>query len=108
MRISIDTATDSHEHIRKVIDLLRNLVGESSGSGGSSSSNIFDNPAPAAPFAGIFGDAPAAPAPAPSSEPSSPPAVEILKDLNAPKTPQAVDLWGNPKDPDKDPPVEVY
>jgi hypothetical protein len=102
MRISIDTATDSHDHIRKVIDLLRQMIGEShSSSAPSSSSNVFE-PQGASPFAGIFGDsAPAAPAaPAPESPPAAP---------ADPSQPQVVDLWGNPKKPDdQEFPVEVY
>jgi|GEM_PF-5855634 len=98
MEIKIDTSKDSHEHIRKVIELLKHVVGEQSAS--SSASATFDVPA-ANPFAGMFGD-PAAPAEAPAAPvvPETPPA--------APSQPQAVDIWGNPKKPDPDIGIEVY
>ena len=57
MKISIDTKEDSHEDIRRVIKMLRNLIGDAQ--------EVFTNePAvasePAAsPLANIFGDVPA-------------------------------------------------
>lgn len=54
MRITVDTSHDSHEDIKKVINMLKNLVGDSE--------EIFTNQpeltqeASASPFANIFGD----------------------------------------------------
>ena len=53
MKISIDTKEDSHEEIKKVISMLRNLVGDSG--------EIFSNDpsvsaSSASPVANIFGD----------------------------------------------------
>lgn len=52
MKISVDTKEDSHEDIRKVISMLRNLVGDSQ--------EIFTNQPQsqesASPMANIFGD----------------------------------------------------
>lgn len=66
MRITVDTAHDSHEDIRKVIRMLQHLVGDSQ--------EIFTNQPQtqetlASPIANIFGDASAA-TPATTSEPS--------------------------------------
>ena len=50
MRIEIDTKEDSHETIRKAIDLLKSIVGESGYSNaGSGSIDIFGNSLPSAP-----------------------------------------------------------
>ena len=96
MEITVNTSTDSHDHIRKVIDLLRNLVGEQASSSNSSGSSSSDA---ASPFAGMFGDS----APAPEL-PSAPVQMDIPP--AAPTQPQSVDIWGNPKKPD--PGIEVY
>ncbi|MBI4144911.1 hypothetical protein HY493_01755 [Candidatus Woesearchaeota archaeon] len=108
MKITIDTASDSHDHIRRIIALLKGIVGESVQEV-AQPSNIFDSPAPSGGSAlSNFFDS----SPAPTSPPESPapaPSVEVLKELNAPQEPQKVDLWGNPKkEDDKEFPVEVY
>ena len=57
MKISIDTKEDSHEEIKKVINMLQNLVGDSQ--------EIFTNEpqgAAASPMANIFGDIASSPA----------------------------------------------
>lgn len=104
MKITIDTASDSHDHIRRIIALLKGIVGEVSE---SAPTNVFDSPAPAggSVLGGFFDSSPAS-TPTPES-PAPAPSVDILKELNAPQEPQKVDLWGNPKK-DDDPPVEVY
>lgn len=115
MRISIDTATDSHEHIRKVIDLLRHIV-----DGTSSPSSSVVEPA-SSPFGDMFGDAPSTPepTPAPPTEPAPDPTGTLpgmpqtmnpssTLDQNTPPT---VDLWGNQKEPEKKDPsddIETY
>ena len=43
MQLSIDTSKDSHEDIRRAIQLLQSVV---SGGAAVSSRNIFDNPMP--------------------------------------------------------------
>ena len=55
MKISIDTKEDSHEEIKKVINMLQNLVGESQEifSNDSSGSSAYNQ----SPIANIFGDA---------------------------------------------------
>ena len=55
MKISIDTKEDSHEEIRKVINMLQNIVGESQVF--SNQPMPSDSSAAASPFANIFGDA---------------------------------------------------
>ena len=74
MKITIDTAHDSHMDIRKVIRMLQHLVGEeqqsSSGysSEQSSNRNIFESSEPATPS--MFGMFDSTPAPAQQSEPA--------------------------------------
>jgi hypothetical protein len=96
MQISIDTSTDSHEHIRKVIELLKHVVGDSSSSSAPASAETTSNA-----FAGIFGD---------SASPGLPMSTPPTQDAPAPTSqqPQVVDVWGNPKKPDPDIGVEVY
>lgn len=59
MKISIDTAQDSKEEIRKAIRLLQALVEHEASQG---SRNIFDSPSDS-----LFGDTPSAPSPESSS-----------------------------------------
>ena len=117
MRISIDTTTDSHDHIKKVIDLLRNIVNDT-----SSSSVVTEQPG--SPFGDMFGDntPPAQPDPQPDPHPNPQPDSPSEPDPTgtvpgAPQTrqpsstldqsaPSAVDIWGNKKEPDPD--VETY
>jgi hypothetical protein len=61
MKISIDTAHDSAEQIRKAIRLLQSLVEHDASQG---SRNIFDSPS-----ADLFGGTPAQSQPAPSESP---------------------------------------
>ncbi len=105
MQISIDTSKDSHDHIKHVISMLQRIVDASSVASSDAS----------APFAGLFGDStphpiePHTPSPGlPPPAPENP--LTHLQELNAPKdeSPKAVDLWGNPKKEDDNPPVEVY
>ncbi|HSU72635.1 MAG TPA: hypothetical protein VLJ21_02190 [Candidatus Binatia bacterium] len=97
MEITINTTTDSHEHIRKVIDLLKHLVGENAA---VSSPPVADS---SAAFAGIFGDN----APAVPTLPMDNPPTQDAPSPTA-QQPQVVDIWGNPKKPDPDVGVEVY
>jgi hypothetical protein len=107
MQISIDTSKDSHDHIKHVISMLQRIV-DSSNTSVSSTSDA------SAPFAGLFGDSaphPIEPHPiSPGLPPPAPDPLTHLQELNAPKddSPKAVDLWGNPKKEDDNPPVEVY
>jgi hypothetical protein len=61
MKITIDTANDSPENIRKAIRLLQALVEHDAAQG---SRNLFDSPG-----AGLFGSAPAHQAPAQDANP---------------------------------------
>ncbi|MAG91332.1 hypothetical protein CMO83_01500 [Candidatus Woesearchaeota archaeon] len=76
MKISIDTKEDSHEELRKVINMLQNLVGESQETFTNQPESGTSEPA-ASPFANIFGDT-ASPPPSNSSDalPQSTPAPE--------------------------------
>ena len=79
MRVTVDTAHDSHEDIKKVISMLQNLVGDSQ--------EIFTNQpseAQASPIANIFGDT--ALTPAASSEETTQAAAP-----QAEETPQSTD-----------------
>lgn len=53
MKITIDTKEDSHEDIKKVIGMLRNLVGEDA----PSNRNIFETESPEiSPDGNVFGN----------------------------------------------------
>ena len=99
MKISIDTAADSKEDIRKAIRLLQSLVEHDASSG---SRNLFD-----APGADLFGSAPAQSQPA-SAEPSASPLAAFgnLFGDNAPAQ-QAVSSE-LPKDKKDLPQIELY
>ena len=70
MKISVDTKEDSPEHIRKVIDLLHNVIGSNPNSGalmssssasdysasGSTTENTSNNSAPATGIFNMFND----------------------------------------------------
>lgn len=104
MEITINTSTDSHDHIRKVIDLLKHLVGDTSSSSSSSATPPVTDSSTA--FAGIFGDS----SPAPQADNTLPMMNAPTQDAPSPtaQQPQVVDVWGNPKKPDSDPNIEVY
>ena len=91
VKISIDTTEDSHDHIRHVISMLQNIVGNNAVTNSTESSrgyvNIFgENPTPSEPstpeptqssasepsFFNIFGEDPAPSTPEPPAEPSPP------------------------------------
>ena len=81
MRVTVDTAHDSHEDIKKVISMLQNLVGDSQ--------EIFTNQPQSSetsisPIANIFGDT--ASTPAASSEETTEAAAS-----QAEETPQSTD-----------------
>lgn len=95
MKISIDTAADSKEDIRKAIRLLQSLVEHDAAQG---SRNLFDSPG-----ADLFGSAPAQ---AQAAEPSASPLAAFgnLFGDDAPAQQQsALEL---PKD--KKPQIELY
>ncbi len=82
MKISLDTKEDSHEEIRKVINMLQNLVGDSQ--------EVFTNqPAVSetiSPIANIFGDVSAQPqetVSAPAAETQAEESSESTEDLFA-------------------------
>lgn len=96
MKISIDTAADSKEDIRKAIRLLQSLVEHDASSG---SRNLFDSPS-----ADLFGSAPAQAAQA--AEPSASPLVafgNLFGDDAPAQQPVSSEL---PKE--KKPQVELY
>ena len=106
MKITIDTASDSHEHIRHVIGLLQRVVGEVSQVQAAISSVDTNS---GNPFAGIFGD----------STPAQPPQNAQTGGLQgtsaqpAPPSeqqPQVIDLWGRQKKDDSsgNQQVELY
>ena len=118
MRISVDTATDSHEHIRKVIDLLRHIV--------DGTASVVEQPSN--PFGDMFGSSTPEPTPSPPdptptdptpepTEPSPDPTGTVPgvpQTINPSSTldqsqPPTVDVWGNQKE-QKDPPddIETY
>ena len=100
MKISIDTAADSKEDIRKAIRLLQSLVEHDAAAG---SRNLFD-----APGADLFGSAPAQSAQPAAAEPSANPLAAFgnLFGDNAPAQ-QAVSSE-LPKDKKDLPQIELY
>ncbi len=107
MQISIDTSKDSHEHIKHMIQMLQRLVGDTTN---TPSSSVSDS---SSAFADMFSDSAPHPVVPHTPSPGLPPPTDPLtnlQELNAPKeaSPRAVDLWGNPKKEDDNPPVEVY
>lgn len=94
MRISIDTAQDSREDIRKAIRLLQALVEHDASQG---SKNIFDNPSP-----DLFGSS----APAQESNPVS--AFGNLFGDNAPAPATGAPAVPEEKKGDDVPEVEWY
>lgn len=59
MKITIDTKEDTHEDIKKVIYLLHNLIGSSSGGDIYSNSGSASPPVDTTNVMSMFGDAPA-------------------------------------------------
>lgn len=63
VKLTIDTASDSHDHIKHVIDLLQRIVGVSATSSAPAPMAMFDAPAAANPLGDLFGAPQASPAP---------------------------------------------
>jgi len=88
MKISIDTKEDSHEEIKKVIQMLKNLVGESQEVFTNQPSAEINSSAAENPFTNIFGDSSSA---APETNASSEANQETLQPAETEPKDQSTD-----------------
>ena len=93
MKITIDTSTDSHEHIRRAIKMLQSIIGEEAMS--NSPETALSNPSPMDIFGGSSGENILSNAPAESNAPENTAAennASVMSIFDAPSQPSQIQI----------------